>query len=864
MLKLFALQKSWYGEDDQKVQIFFNLVLGSAVIMTLLEIIDCIVLPQNILRWILIICLYDLVSFGVLLLIRKGLAKSASSVFIGFLILMIFGAAWSAGGIKAPVIQNIPILILGAGLILGWKRGLYIGLITSICGLGLVLAEYAGVLPATTVVHNPLSLWVSSVLCIALLALLQYISVATLDNALQKARQELGLRKKAEESLQSSEAIRKRVFESSQIPIVVIDPASSKYIDCNQAAIEIYGFSSRDEIVGKTPEHFSAPVQYDGTPSHDKARYYIDKALAEGSIVFEWKHERLNGECWDAEVHLVSFQADQRHLLQFTLIDITKRKEAETALRTSESQFRELWDATVEGITIHDNGIILEVNDAMCRMFGSTREEVVGRSMLHFMPNEMHERFLEHIALGLEGRFEIQGLRADGTKIILEVFGKKILYQGRRVRMAATRDITDRKNAEEELRESKERYKTLIENTPDIIARFDKNLRHLFVNSAVSEISSLKPDEFLGKTIQEAGFTKEQAEQRESMIRKIIDSKMPLETELVFIGMNGRHVYDWRGYPEFDSMGDVRSVLTISRNISERKRAEEALQASEELYRKLITAISDIIVRTDLEGNIVFVNETGFPSLGYTTNERILGKNIFSFISEKDKMRAHENFKKMFVGYMGTQEYTIVNENGSSVECEVNGDVLRQADGKPFGMVYTIRDLTEKKKLQSQLLQSQKMEAIGRLAGGVAHDYNNMLGVILGYAALLEIEISPESPAHSKVKSIIAAAERSANLTKQLLAFSRQQIIAPVVMNLNEELISLNRMLGRLIGEDVKLTVYQQEQLWNVKIDSTQFTQIMTNLATNARDAIINTGSIIIQTMNLCTSTRRLKLSMAI
>jgi CheY-like chemotaxis protein len=136
------------------------------------------------------------------------------------------------------------------------------------------------------------------------------------------------------------------------------------------------------------------------------------------------------------------------------------------------------------------------------------------------------------------------------------------------------------------------------------------------------------------------------------------------------------------------------------------------------------------------------------------------------------------------------------------------------------------------------------------LAGGVAHDYNNMLGVILGYAALLEIEISPESPAHSKVKSIIAAAERSANLTKQLLAFSRQQIIAPVVMNVNEELISLNKMLGRLIGEDIKLTVYQQEQLWNVKIDSTQFTQIMTNLSTNARDAIVNTGSIIIQTMN--------------
>jgi two-component system, cell cycle sensor histidine kinase and response regulator CckA len=225
--------------------------------------------------------------------------------------------------------------------------------------------------------------------------------------------------------------------------------------------------------------------------------------------------------------------------------------------------------------------------------------------------------------------------------------------------------------------------------------------------------------------------------------------------------------------------------------------------------------------------------------------------NIFSFVAEKDRMRARENAKRVFDIYVGPQEYALIAQNGAMVDCEVNGDVLRQNNGKPFGMVFIIRDLTEKKKLQAQLLQSQKMEAIGRLAGGVAHDYNNMTGVILGYATLLEKEIPAADPASRKIKSIISAAERSANLTKQLLAFSRQQIIAPVVLNLNEELDSLKKMLGRLIGEDIKLRVHPQESLWNVKLDPTQFTQIATNLITNARDSIADTGTITIETRNV-------------
>jgi len=149
-------------------------------------------------------------------------------------------------------------------------------------------------------------------------------------------------RKQMEESLLASKIFRKRIFETSRIPIGVIDVATARFVDCNPAAIHIYGFSSREEVLGKTPADISAPIQYDGTPSAEKARFYNEKALKDGAVIFEWRHMRPHGEVWDAEVHLMSFQHDGREFLQFTLLDITGRKKAEDALIQSQAQLRAL------------------------------------------------------------------------------------------------------------------------------------------------------------------------------------------------------------------------------------------------------------------------------------------------------------------------------------------------------------------------------------------------------------------------------------------------------------------------------------------------------------------------------------------
>ena len=149
------------------------------------------------------------------------------------------------------------------------------------------------------------------------------------------------------------------------------------------------------------------------------------------------------------------------------------RKRAEDALRESESQFHELWEATVEGITILDKGIIVEANNAMCQIFGYTREYVIGKSLLEFTPPEMHDRIRERIALGIEGRFETPALRSDGAKIILEAFAKQFVYQGKSMRLVATRDITERKKAENDIAISEERYRRLFETAQDGILILD-------------------------------------------------------------------------------------------------------------------------------------------------------------------------------------------------------------------------------------------------------------------------------------------------------------------------------------------------------------------------------------------------------
>ena len=193
-------------------------------------------------------------------------------------------------------------------------------------------------------------------------------------------------------------------------------------------------------------------------------------------------------------------------------------------------------------------------------------------------------------------------------------------------------------------------------------------------------------------------------------------------------------------------------------------------------------------------------------------------------------------------------EYQIIKKSGDAIWIDFSGAAI-DYHGKT-ATIASAYDISERKNLEEQLLQAQKMEGIGRLAGGVAHDYNNMLGVIIGYSDLIMKKMDKTVPMYPHVEFIASAARRGADITRQLLAFARREIISPRVLNPNKAIESFQKMLKRLIGENIKLMFLPEENIWNVKIDSTQLDQILVNLATNARDAIDDIGTITIETSN--------------
>ncbi|MFZ1976541.1 MAG: ATP-binding protein, partial [Bacteroidota bacterium] len=194
-------------------------------------------------------------------------------------------------------------------------------------------------------------------------------------------------------------------------------------------------------------------------------------------------------------------------------------------------------------------------------------------------------------------------------------------------------------------------------------------------------------------------------------------------------------------------------------------------------------------------------------------------------------------------------EYQILKKSGEAIWIDFSGAGITY-DGKP-AIIASAYDITDRKKLEEQLLQAQKMDGIGRLAGGVAHDYNNILGVIIGYSELIMDKMKKADPVYNYVEMIASAAKRGADITRQLLAFARRETVSPCVLNPNEAIESLQNILQRLIGENVKLMFLPQKHVWNVKIDRTQLDQILVNLATNARDAIDDVGTITIETSNV-------------
>jgi PAS domain S-box-containing protein len=300
-----------------------------------------------------------------------------------------------------------------------------------------------------------------------------------------------------------------------------------------------------------------------------------------------------------------------------------------------------------------------------------------------------------------------------------------------------------------------------------------------------------------------------------------------------------------------NSDGEPEKLVIVNRDVTERKRAEGALRRSEAGFRSVVEDAPYGIYRASTSGRFLQVNPALQKMLGYQLVEELLRRDLASEI-----FRHAGEYQRLTEALTGTEEVKDIElewkrQDGTPITVRCSGRRINDENGAPAYFEVFAEDVTEKRILEKQLRMAQKMEAIGRLSGGIAHDFNNLLGVIIGYSRVLNKALSTNNALREHAVEIEKAGQRAASLTKQLLAFSRQQVLTPAVLNLNTLASDMEKMLPRLLGEDIEVSLLLDPELGDVKADQSQVEQVIMNLAVNARDAMPMGGKLKIQTSNV-------------
>ena len=404
--------------------------------------------------------------------------------------------------------------------------------------------------------------------------------------------------------------------------------------------------------------------------------------------------------------------------------------------------------------------------------------------------------------------------------------------------------------AEEARRQGEERFRALIEHGADAVALVAPDGTLLFASHSIERLLGFTPAELVGHP----GFERVHPDDLlrvHAALRDIIANPgTPAGLELRWRHKDG----SWRYIDgvAVDRLAEpaVGAIVVNFRDVSERRTAEAALRDSEERYRTLVEGVRDIIFALSPEGTISSLNPA-FETITGWRREAWVGQPFERLVHPEDLPLALELLGRVVRGELRPASQFRVRTAKSDYRVGEFSATPQLHEGRLVGILGIGRDVTERVQLEQQLRQAQKMEAVGRLAGGIAHDFNNILTAITGYADLLLEDLGATDPRRQDADEIHKAADRAAGLTRQLLAFSRQQVLQPTVLEVNKLVSDLEKMLRRLLGEDVALTTQLAPTTGRVKADPGQLEQVIMNLAVNARDAMPNGGKLTLETGNV-------------
>ncbi|MFZ5450813.1 MAG: PAS domain S-box protein [Thermodesulfobacteriota bacterium] len=552
---------------------------------------------------------------------------------------------------------------------------------------------------------------------------------------------------------------------------------------------------------------------------------------------------------------------DESDIRQLTLLmegmwRIVQRKEAEEELQREKEKYRILTEESPVGVAlIGRDGNYQYVNPKFIEIFGYTLADIpTGRDWFakaYPKAEDRHEaisfwlRDLQRSRVGESRPRTFRVTCKDGSQkiinfrpVTLETGNQLVIYE----------DITDLALANEALQEREETLSVLINSNTESLLLLDPQGTVLAANATAAARMGKRPEEVQGANVWDI-MPKEVVPRRKARIAEVVASGKPVQFE----DTRQDRYFSSYCHPVLDSQGKVARIAVLAIDLTDYKKAEQLLRESEQRYRLLVNQIPAVVYKGYLDWSLECFDQKIEEITGYSLEEfNTRQKTWLDLIFPEDIAQAKKNLLDSLKAYGSyVTEHRIRKKNGEVRWIQSRNQIIRNAAGKIDHISGVFFDITERKNMEEQLLKSQKMEAVGRLAGGVAHDFNNLLTAITGYSEMMMLNLRPEDPFHSYVAEIMKAANRGASLTNQLLAFSRRQILQPRVINLNDVVNDMEKMLRRLIGEDVDLVTVREQELGLVKADPGQIEQIIMNLAVNGRDAMPHGGKLTLETANV-------------
>jgi PAS domain S-box-containing protein len=401
------------------------------------------------------------------------------------------------------------------------------------------------------------------------------------------------------------------------------------------------------------------------------------------------------------------------------------------------------------------------------------------------------------------------------------------------------------------LLEREELFRLISENAADMIAVVDMEGRRIYNSLAYQKVLGYSPEE-LKKS---SGFEQIHPDDRAKVQEAATEARRTGEGKTLEYRIRHKDG-SWRVLESTSSAilsrtGEPTRLVVVNRDITERKKTVEALRQSEISFRSMVEEAPYGIYRVSEDGEFLRVNPALQKILGYETSDELLNTNL-----GLDVFRHPVDFERLVellgsVGEFKDVEVDWKRKDGTPITVRCSGRRLTEGQGgAPYFEAFA-EDVTDRRVLERQLRMAAKMEAVGRLSGGIAHDFNNLLGVIIGYSQVLRRRLGPDNPLYEHAEEVEKAGQRAVALTRQLLAFSRQQILTPVVLDLNTLVSDMEKMLPRLLGEDIAVSIKLDPELGRVKADQGQIEQVVMNLAVNARDAMPGGGKLVIATANV-------------